>query len=110
MIKINTISSQEANQFALKFSQKKNLLQLDEIDIKPLCNNKSLLLIETDSIGIILDDIKYSPSFKCCFIEGPEDLTIIDIQKIINQLPSENTVFGLHTGKKLHICYLVNTL
>lgn len=107
MVNTKIITFEQAELIINNFSNENNLIQVDEIDIKKLSNDKDILLIESDSLQFE-SDISYKTKFKCCLLESPEKLSLESVHNCINKFPTDDTVFGVKIAEQIHILFLMN--
>ena len=91
---LKTISNEEAKELVSTFSNKNNVINIEENDITELYNDNGIILVETGLLNEP-EQITYDTNFKCCLIEEPENLSLTEVQKIVDLFPSKKTVFGL---------------
>lgn len=94
MITTKTISNEEAKELVSTFSNENNVINIDENEITELYNDNGIILVETDLLNEP-EQITYDTNFKCCLIEGSENISLTEVQKIVDLFQSKKTVFGL---------------
>lgn len=106
---MKTITKEELLKIVSDFANENDFVELDDINISDLINDKEILLYETDSLENPKEHYDYDSHFKCCLIYSPVELSMTEVEKILQFFPSDSYSFAIKISSPFKVQFFVNS-